>query len=69
MLKRLTMLLITEQYYTYQSNINVIHIQIIMTICNFYAQYRNSETFENSADTTFQLFIKSDTFHFANMRK
>ena len=69
MLKRLTMLLITEQYYTYQSNINVIHIQIIMTICNFYAQYRNSETFENSADTALLLFIKLNTYHFPNMKK
>ena len=69
MLRRLTILLTAEQYYSHHSNINAIHIQILMTICNFYAQYRNSETFENSADTTFQLFIKSDTFHFANMRK
>ena len=69
MLKRLTILLAIEQYYTYQSNINVIRIQILMTICNFYAQYRNSETFENIADTALSLFIKSDTFHFPNTRK
>ena len=69
MLKRLTILLTAEQYYTSQRNINVIRIQVFMTICNFYAQYRNSETFENSADTAFPLFIKSDTFQFHNMRK
>ena len=69
MLKRLTILLAIEQYYTYQSNINVIRIQILMTICNFYAQYRNSETFENDAYTTLSLFIKSDMYHFSNMRK
>ena len=69
MLKRLTILLTTKQYYTYHSNINVIRIQILMTICNFDAQYRNSETFENSADTALSLFIKSNTYHFPNMRK
>ena len=69
MLKRRRILRKTEQHYTYQSNIRIIHIQILMTICNFYAQYRNSETFENIADTALSLFIKSDTFHFPNTRK
>ena len=69
MLKRLTILLTAEQYYTYQRNINVIRIQILMTICNFYTQYRNNETFENSADTALLLFIQSNTYHFLIMKK
>ena len=69
MLKRLTILLTLEQYYTYDSNINVIRVQILMTICNFGAQYRNSETFENSADTELLLFIKSNTYHIPIMKK
>ena len=69
MLRRLTILLTAEQYYSHHSNINAIHIQILMTICNFYAQYRNSETFENSADTALLLFIKLNTYHFPNMKK
>ena len=69
MLKRLTILPAAEQYYTCHSNINAIRIQFLMTICNFDTQYRNSETFENIADTELSLFIKSDTYHFSNVRK
>ena len=69
MLKRLTILLTAEQYYTSQRNINVIRIQILMMICNYHAQYRNNETFENSADTELLLFIKSNTYHIPIMKK